>query len=1054
MKNKRIYRLFSIVLSLLLFVSILPLNPIKSEAASGVDDFVKRCYKVALQREPDKQGFNFWKGKVTNKELVGSSVVYNFIFSDEYTNQHKSDKEFVNDLYTMFMGRAADKEGYKFWCDKLSKGASRQDVFAGFANSEEFYKLCCDYGITAGYFTNEYDFQQVNNVNLFVERLYIICLNRIGDKSGQQYWVDGMLKGDLTGISCAANYIKSPEYISLKLTNEKYVENLYLAFMGRSFDVPGKAYWFGPLNEGLTSRDQVFEGFANSPEFKKICEGYGINPGSYTATDFTKSPKDPVKNPSDDKGDNGGSSDGGNNGGNSDNGGSNNGGTDNGGSDNGGTTGPGTDPGTDPGSNPGTDPGTDPGSNPGTDPGTDPGSNPGTSEDPANKIIEYTPRFEGDMGGYMNSKYPDKMPQVVIIYPSNPTIEEVSCSYVLQTYISAEDGYLPEIYTDEIPKGSKGFEISVGNTNRPHGSAKYSSQDSYSIKSYDNGISITGVGDIGLVSGSFRFLEACGGYFFLSWNDGYCTNQKQFQIDKTNGVNIDYERAFFYTDSDVCYQYSGNTEYRLYSMAFGYNGFMADSFCVDVGEPARSSWYLSTLPLNHNDGFYDGAHGGVPIGLVHTLLTEFIPEDQADIYFKTHPEWFCASDWEHKGATTGRTRTKDQLCLYQATHNEELYNIILNHCYDIINTSYDPNADTQIISISMSDISTNPCTCADCVKHRKSYGDSSQLKQSYELLELCNKLSADLHKDNKYQNLYIDTLAYSCNWTLNAPVGMKADDHVIVRFAPIQRCYGHYLDSPASDDYFNSVYYPELKKWCQISNHVWIWDYSINFRTSFAPYPNVDVMQHDIKLYKSLGIEGIYLQGNDIHLDSNAEFGDIRNFILGRMTQDPTRNYEEELAFYTDVYYGESGKYVREYMKHLEKQFANHQAGPEYADAVTNDCFRTLNSSYADSDGPNHSHRMSTAEINACEDLWNKIHALEVNATPEEQLRLKKLEFSWRVVKSTLKVKEFSNSTTYAKENAKLIKDLQDAGISKYGILGSKKMSSCTKTSSIPDYWQ
>ena len=99
-------------------------------AAAGVDDFVTRCYKVAFQRTPDKGGFDFWKNKILDSELVGSTVVYNFIFSKEYKEQKRTGKEFVNDLYTMFMGRKADKDGYNYWCGKISEGMSREDVFA------------------------------------------------------------------------------------------------------------------------------------------------------------------------------------------------------------------------------------------------------------------------------------------------------------------------------------------------------------------------------------------------------------------------------------------------------------------------------------------------------------------------------------------------------------------------------------------------------------------------------------------------------------------------------------------------------------------------------------------------------------------------------------------------------------------------------------------------------------------------------------------------------------------------------------------------------------
>lgn len=292
--KKVIKRGLGVLLAILMVIAILPSITINAKAASGVDNFVTRCYQVAFQRTPDTGGFNYWKAKITNGELVGSTVVYNFIFSPEYEAQNRTDKDFVNDLYTMFMGRAADQEGYDYWCGQIKAGMSRKDVFAGFANSKEFYELCVSYGITSGYYTNEYDLTKVNNVNLFVERLYKTCLGRIGDQGGQKYWVEGLLKGELTGIGCAANYIKSPEYEALGLNNEKYVENLYIGFMGRTYDKAGKANWLGHLTKKTKTRDQVFEGFANSPEFQGICAGYGIDCGSYTATDIAKPIK--VKN--------------------------------------------------------------------------------------------------------------------------------------------------------------------------------------------------------------------------------------------------------------------------------------------------------------------------------------------------------------------------------------------------------------------------------------------------------------------------------------------------------------------------------------------------------------------------------------------------------------------------------------------------------------------------------------------------------------------------------------------------------------------------------------
>ncbi|MCR5719830.1 MAG: DUF4214 domain-containing protein, partial [Lachnospiraceae bacterium] len=220
-------------------------------------------------------------------QLDGSMTVPYFIFSDEYKARGTNNTQFVQDLYTMFMGREPDTDGFNYWKSELSKGSSREKVFAGFANSDEFYNLCKGYGITAGYYSDAYDLNYLNKVNLFVERLYKTCLNRIGDKDGQKYWTEGLLKISLGGISCAANFVKSKEYEARNLSDEEYVKNLYIAFMGREFDQTGLDYWLGQLREGK-GHDFVFNGFAVSPEFEKICTSYGIRKGLYP-------PKAPVR---------------------------------------------------------------------------------------------------------------------------------------------------------------------------------------------------------------------------------------------------------------------------------------------------------------------------------------------------------------------------------------------------------------------------------------------------------------------------------------------------------------------------------------------------------------------------------------------------------------------------------------------------------------------------------------------------------------------------------------------------------------------------------------
>ncbi len=282
--RKKITRGLGIVLSLLMVLSVISFPTLKPKAAAGtIDDFVERCYTVTLDRGSDSEGFADWKGQLLNGRAVGVHVAYGFLFSPEYTRKNKSSEEYVTDLYMLFMGREPDEAGFNDWVGQLKAGKTKIEVFAGFANSQEFYNICESYGITAGRFVIGYDRFQVNDVNLFVERLYKVCFGRRGDIGGQNNWVEKLIRKQITGSECARSFIQGKEYENLGLSDADYVENLYIALMGRASDAQGKANWVNGLANGMT-RDEVFAGFVNSVEFDNICKQYNINRGAYTAT--------------------------------------------------------------------------------------------------------------------------------------------------------------------------------------------------------------------------------------------------------------------------------------------------------------------------------------------------------------------------------------------------------------------------------------------------------------------------------------------------------------------------------------------------------------------------------------------------------------------------------------------------------------------------------------------------------------------------------------------------------------------------------------------------
>lgn len=243
----------------------------------SIGDFVKRCYNVALGREPDDGGFNYWVNNLNNGSACGAQVGYGFIFSQEYINKNRTNEEFVTDLYNMYFGRTPDSEGFKYWVDKLNAGEDRENIFAGFANSLEFYNLCTKYGVVQGIFIVGVPNDIQGGINCFVARMYSVCLNRLPDMEGQGGWVLKLYNGEVTGTSLSYGFVFSPEFIGNNPSNGEFVAYMYRAFFGREPDQEGFNSWVDVLNNGGSYQD-VFNGFTGSLEFFNLCNSYGINP--------------------------------------------------------------------------------------------------------------------------------------------------------------------------------------------------------------------------------------------------------------------------------------------------------------------------------------------------------------------------------------------------------------------------------------------------------------------------------------------------------------------------------------------------------------------------------------------------------------------------------------------------------------------------------------------------------------------------------------------------------------------------------------------------------
>lgn len=237
--------------------------------------FVSRMYTVALGRDAEKAGLDDWSEQLINHTNDGAGLARGFICSAEFTNKKLDNDAYINTLYKTFFDREPDADGKTNWLTLLNRGTSRNEVLAGFVNSLEFANLCDKYGIARG--TMESNGSSIYNAGVrnYVLRMYTKCLKREGETLGVEDWSHRINTKTMSPEAVAKSFFSSQEFLNKNLNNEDYVETLYETFMDRASDAAGKADWVGKLNAGV-SRQSVLEGFSRSPEFAKIMQGFGL----------------------------------------------------------------------------------------------------------------------------------------------------------------------------------------------------------------------------------------------------------------------------------------------------------------------------------------------------------------------------------------------------------------------------------------------------------------------------------------------------------------------------------------------------------------------------------------------------------------------------------------------------------------------------------------------------------------------------------------------------------------------------------------------------------
>ena len=216
-------------------------------------------------------------------------------------------------------------------------------------------------------------------------------------------------------------------------------------------------------------------------------------------------------------------------------------------------------------------------------------------------------------------------------------------------------------------------------------------------------------------------------------------------------------------------------------------------------------------------------------GTCHSYFTYVSPGE----FWEKHPEYFSEIG--------GRRRfSETQLCL----SNPEVLEIVTERMLKRMAE----NPEYRQHNFSQMDY-YNACECARCKAINEKYGTPGGTQYLF-----LNQLAA--RTSRQFPNKLIGTLAYT--YTEEPPKGMKMHPNVAVWLCHMfPSCDSHSIVTCR----LNAEYQRRALAWSKLCSHLYVWHYIVDFAHLFAPFPNLRSLAEDIRFYRDIGAEGIFLQG-------------------------------------------------------------------------------------------------------------------------------------------------------------------------------------------------
>lgn len=260
---------------------------------------------------------------------------------------------------------------------------------------------------------------------------------------------------------------------------------------------------------------------------------------------------------------------------------------------------------------------------------------------------------------------------------------------------------------------------------------------------------------------------------------------------------------------------------------------------------------------------------------VHTF-NKLVPWEQ---YFGEHPEYYS---W-----TNGK-RIKDQLCL---SHPD-----VLKIAIETLAAEIAAQPDRQVWSVSQND-NFSYCQCPACRKVIDEEGSPAG-----PVIRFVNQVAA------RFPDKIISTLAYQ--YSRQAPKLARPAANVQIMLCTIELN----RSLPIEDDPSSRQFLQDIVDWGKISRNIYLWDYTVNFNHHVSPFPNLHVLQPNIRFFVHHGARQHFQQSNT---GAGHEFSELKHYLLARLLWNPDVDAGAVTREFLDGYYSAAGAWIERYIAGL-----------------------------------------------------------------------------------------------------------------------------------------